>query len=182
MIKTWYLRWHQRDKKFYSFKRRGDTKETLKYNNLQQFHHSLPRNSSLFVYFLVQFTRRTYNSKITLITYNVLQNGNSLIKWQKQKLKHIIRINNNCHLPYLVQTRFVIFKIIYVIKNKSIVIVDWKKQPQHWKMSRSLLEKYTWDIYYTTKWQTYETRTLKNMILSFIVIILHNNSIPREKL
>ena len=32
------------------------------------------------------------------------QNGKSLIKWQNQNLKHVKRIDNNCHIPDLVQT------------------------------------------------------------------------------
>ena len=32
-----------------------------------------------------------------------IQNGKSLIKWQNQKHKHIKRMDNNCHIPHLVQ-------------------------------------------------------------------------------
>ena len=32
-----------------------------------------------------------------------IQNGKYLIKWQNQTIKHIKRIENNCHIPDLVQ-------------------------------------------------------------------------------
>ena len=32
-----------------------------------------------------------------------IQKGKSLIKWQNQKLKHIKRMDNNCHTPVLLQ-------------------------------------------------------------------------------
>ena len=32
-----------------------------------------------------------------------IHNGKSVIKWKKQKLKHIKGMNNNCHIPNLVQ-------------------------------------------------------------------------------
>ena len=36
-------------------------------------------------------------------TQRKIQNGKSLIKCQNQKLKHIKRMNNNCHIPDLIQ-------------------------------------------------------------------------------
>ena len=41
-------------------------------------------------------------SKITKILK--IQNGKSLIKWQNQKLNYINRMDNNFHIPDLVQT------------------------------------------------------------------------------
>ena len=35
-----------------------------------------------------------------------IQNGKCLMKWQNQKLKHIKRMDNNCHFPDLVQALF----------------------------------------------------------------------------
>ena len=35
-----------------------------------------------------------------------IQNGNSLIKWQNQKIEHIKRMVHNCHIPDLVQASF----------------------------------------------------------------------------
>ena len=32
-----------------------------------------------------------------------IQKGNSLVKWQNQKLKHIKRMDNKCHIPDMVQ-------------------------------------------------------------------------------
>ena len=47
---------------------------------------------------------RTEKSKITkILNPRKIQNGKFLIKWQNQKPKHIKQMNNNCHIPDLVQ-------------------------------------------------------------------------------
>ena len=45
-----------------------------------------------------------------------IQNGKCVIKWQNQKLRHIQRMDNNCHIPDLVK------EFSYVANGKNIIL------------------------------------------------------------
>ena len=47
-----------------------------------------------------------------------IQKGKSQIKWQNQKFKHIKRMNNNCHIPDLVQA-------VSYVENGGLNLVLW---------------------------------------------------------
>ena len=54
--------------------------------------------------------------------------GKSLIKWQNQMTKHIKRMNNNCHIPHLVQAFSNVENRIHIhlVEKTSIVMKTYQ--------------------------------------------------------